>query len=680
MGVDYGFFTALTGPMQQAGNIQAQRDAKAMQKMQLEQQQKQQQLQELDRQQNYQSMFDSANQLAADDLYTKDGFKRQKDVEDLVDWHKNSSGWSDIQAILQQHGSVDNARIYGNLDYYISEYKSSLANNPISIRAKKNKAALEQFHLIGKDSKNNHLITQGAYARYNDFISGKIDNFEFYGGRTDYLDQAGKGLSMADQVDIDEVIATNYSAIIKDMINDVNPSNPQEWAQGLSNEDIRSWVSKELNHDDKSGFFGGEGVYGDQPINTTFSKEIIRSLDATGLTGIRTGGDFFKVRDAGSSFKEMFDGTKVATDWDRLGGYDKNTQVKSYKGATPLFAKGTQLVASGRVVANNPKLETAITEILAGDFGDETKSSRYNPQTRELSNVKSIGLYDSRGHKITDSDIGFDSEFFSIVEESESMDLRLSGYHIALEGKGADGNSFLLTDVSNEEDMEKLRAQYKNTVFDYVMVAELIDDDMISADDAYYKKVEMGQVDIQTLMNEAIDAEDLNNVKTQIATYEQELARKQHVIDNKNRNGAIIQKQMNLPDMASVDELVGVYDQSLSIGLGMANIPSNMAQIAIPLLISDLYTESVQPREYPYDMTPNETDPSKKIIANNNQQYMAYTTKNLKKQLVSGSPQVAEMYKAIKDGTYDIYSQSIMPKKTYGQSRKLSKTISKYKN
>ena len=680
MGVDYGFFKALTGPMQQAGNIQANRDAKAMQQMQLEQQQKQQQLQELDRQKNHQSMFDSSEQAAINDLYTKNGFKRQKDVDDLMDWQKNSSGWGDIQAILQQHGSIDNARIYGNLDYYISEYKSSLANNPISIRAKKNKAALEQFHLIGNDSKNKHLITQGANARYNDFTSGKIDNFEFYGGRTDYLDQAGKGLSMADQVDIDEVIATNYSAIIKDMINDVNPSNPQEWAQGLSNEDIRSWVSKELNYDETSSFFGGEGVYGDQPINTTFSKEIIRSLDATGSTGIRTGGDFFKVRDAGSSFKEMFDGT-VATDWDRLGGYDKNTQVKSYKGATPLFAKGTQLVASGRVVANNPKLETAITEILAGDFGDETKSSRYNSQNRELSNVSMNGLYDSRGHHITDDDIG--STWITgsgSWQESESMDLTLSGYHIALEGKGADGNSFLLTDVSNEEDMEKLRAQYKNTVFDYVMVAELIDGDMISADDAYYKKVEMGQTDIQTLMNEAIDAEDLNNVKTQMATYEQELARKQHVIDNKNRNGAIIQKQMNLPDMASVDELVGVYDQSLSIGLGLANIPSNMAQMAIPLLISDLYTESVQPREYPYDMTPNETDPSKKIIANTNQQYMAYTTKNLKKQLVSGSPQVAEMYKAIKEGTYDIYSQSIMPKKTYGQSRKLSKTISKYKN
>jgi hypothetical protein len=59
---------------------------------------------------------------------------------------------------------------------------------------------------------------------------------------------------------------------------------------------------------------------------------------------------------------------------------------------------------------------------------------------------------------------------------------------------------------------------------------------------------------------------------------------------------------------------------------------------------------------------------------------MAYTTKNLKKQLVSGSPQVAEMFKAIKEGNYDMYSQSIMPKKTYGQSRRLSKSISKYKN
>ena len=130
------------------------------------------------------------------------------------------------------------------------------------------------------------------------------------------------------------------------------------------------------------------------------------------------------------------------------------------------------------MVANNPRLETAITEILAGDFGDENKSSRYNSQNRELSDVKMKDMYDSRGVKITDDDTGLFSQ------TDEAMDLTLSGYHIALEGKGADGNSFLLTDVSNEEDMEKLRGQYKNTVFDYVMVAELIDGDMISADDA----------------------------------------------------------------------------------------------------------------------------------------------------------------------------------------------------
>ena len=671
MGIDYGFFNALTGPMQQAGNIQANRDAKAMQQMQLEQQQKQQQLRELDRQKNQQSMFSQAEQLAIQDLYTKDGFKRQKDVEDLVNWQTNSSGWSDIQGILKQHGSIDNARIYGNLDYYIAE--SNLANNPISIRAKNNKASLEQYHLMAADPANKHLITGGSSSRYKDFTNGTIDNFVFHGGRSDYLNSAAEGMSKADQLDIDEVIATNHSAIIKDMINDVNPSNPQEWAQGLSNEDIRSWVSKELDYNPENSFFGGEGIYGDQEIDSSFSREIIRSLDATGDTGIKTGADFFKVRDAGSSFQEMFDGT-TAKEWDRLGGYNKNKQVKSYKGTFPLLAKGTQLVASGQVFSNNPKLETAITEILAGNFSDENKSTRYNSENRELSDVKMNGLYDSRGHNITGDDIGFFSS------EDESMDLRLTGYHIALEGKGKDGNSFLLTDVSSKDDMEKIRAQYGNTVFDYVMVAELIDDDMISADDAYYKKVEMGQIDVQTLINEAVNSADINDVKTQMVSYEQEVARKQHVINNKNKNGAVIQKQMNLPDAASVDELINVYDQSLSVGLGMASIPSNMSQIAIPLLMSDLYTESVQPRNYPYDMTPNETDPSKKIIANSNQQYMAYSTRNLKKQLVSGNPQVAEMYKAIKEGTYDAYSRSIMPKKTYTQSRRLSKTISKYKN
>lgn len=36
------------------------------------------------------------------------------------------SGWADIQEVLRVHGSVDNARLYGNLTYLLEQYKSKL--------------------------------------------------------------------------------------------------------------------------------------------------------------------------------------------------------------------------------------------------------------------------------------------------------------------------------------------------------------------------------------------------------------------------------------------------------------------------------------------------------------------------------------------------------------------------
>ena len=672
MGLDYGFFNALTGPMKAAGDIQANRDARAMQRMQQEQQIKNQQLQELNRDQAYQQQLSAATNKALQDIYTDNGFARQKDIDDFKNWHTELSGWKNIQDVLREHGSIDNARLNGNLDYLMAEYKANLTDNPISNRIKQNKDALEKYHAAALDAKNKQFITSGQSKRYQQFIDNETDNFVFHGLRSDYLDQASQALSMSDQLDIDEVIGSNYQAIIKDMINDQNPDDPQAFMQSLSQEDIRTWVSRELNYDEASGFFNDKGIYGQKEIDTEFATEMVRSLDAVGSTGIAKGSDYFRNRDQGITFKELFDGT-AAIDWDRLGGYDKNDEMKNYKGMRAPFAKGRQMVGSGRIFANNQMLETAITQSWAGDYGDEAKSSRYNSKSRQVNDVAMQGLYDSRGHKITDSDIA--STWLTGAgswQESETDDLRLTGYHIALEGKNKDGDAFLLTDVSNEADMNKLREQYKDTVFDYVVVAELIDDDMVSHDDAYYKKVDMGDPTIQAALNEKIDSEDINRVKTQMATYEQAAAQKEYNNKRRMASNAILQKQMNLPSVPAVDEFIGAYDQSLSIGLGMANVPSKKIQQAIPLLMADLYVDSQQEREYPVQIG-NQT-------ARNSSEYMALSTQVLKKGLINQSPGVLDMLKAIQEGTYDVYSQSIMPENTYNKSRKLSKQISQYQN
>ena len=94
MAPDYEFFEALTGPIQMAGNIQAQRDAQAMQQQQLAQQQRNMELAQLDKNKAMQKQLTISTEAAAIDLYTKNNFSRQKDIDDFRDWHNTMSGWS----------------------------------------------------------------------------------------------------------------------------------------------------------------------------------------------------------------------------------------------------------------------------------------------------------------------------------------------------------------------------------------------------------------------------------------------------------------------------------------------------------------------------------------------------------------------------------------------------------
>jgi len=681
MAVDFAFFEALTGPMQAAGQIQAQRDQRKQQEFQVMQQQRQMELTQLDKQKGLQDMLSSATEAAKMDLYTKTNFSRQKDIDDFRNWHNTMSGWGDIQEVLRQQGSVDNARLYGNLDYLLEEYKAKLKNNPISRRVNKNKASLELYHAYALDKDgNNKFLTSGSRERYQQFVDGATDNFIFNGPRGDYLNEAIKARSVADNINIDDIIYEdgNYSAIIMDMVNDQNPADPQAYMKALSDQDIRNWVSKELNYYESggTGYFGDKAMYGEKEIDTEFSTELVRSIDATNKTGIYKGSDFFKFRDDGISFKNLFDETS-SKDWDRLGGYDKSTEMRSTKGYGSPFSKGRQVVGSGRVFAYNQGLEDQITMSWAGNYNNEDKTSRYNSKNRQVNDVSMLGLYDASGHKIQDQDIA--SMWITgkdLWQESEKDDLRLTGYHIALEGKNADGDSFLLTDVSSDSDMNKLREKYKNTTFDYVIVGELIDDDL-GPDDAYYKKIDLGDANVQAAINENINSENINRVKGQMASYSQESAHKKHAAKRKLSNSVKLQKQLDLPTDAAVNQVVGAYDQSLTIGLGMANVSATKIQQVMPMIISDLYVNSRQPREYPVVMEQdNQGNPV--MVANNASEYMAYSSQKLKAGLVNNNPSFADMLEAIKTGNYDAYSQSIMKKANYKQSRSISKSISQY--
>ena len=68
------------------------------------------------------------------------------------------------------------------------------------------------------------------------------------------------------------------------------------------------------------------------------------------------------------------------------------------------------------------------------------------------------------------------------------------------------------------------------------------------------------------------------------------------------------------------------------------------------------------------------------MVARNPSEYMAYSTQILKTGLVSNSSNIMDMLKAIQDGNYDMYSQSVLSSKDYKISRKISKSISQYQS
>ena len=680
--VDYGFFEALTGPMQSAGAIQQSRDKQKMQELQLLQQQRQMELNQLNKQAGQQEMLNKATSAALNDLYTKNKFARQKDLDDFRNWHTDMSGWSDIQNVLREHGSVDNARLYGNLDYLMQEYKANLKNNPISQKVNKNKAALELYHSYALDKEgNNKFITRGANQRYNDFVAGKTDNFIFHGPRQDYLSEATKTRTKAESVNLDDIIADNYSSIVVDMVNDINPKDPQSFMQNLSHQDMRLWVGQELKHYASGGidYFGDKALYGEKDIDTEFSTELVRNIDATKATGIRKGSDWFALRDADVSFQDIFEGRvkgfeDISKQWQMLGGYDSSSQTKDYGG---IFTKGRQVVGSGRLFANNRGLEDRVTEAWAGRYNDEDKTPKYSSKKRKVYDIDMVGIYDSFGHKIQDTDTG-DWGGFAAWEEDEKMDLKLNGYHIALEGKNDRGDSFLLTDVDNKKDIEKMRQQYGNVTFDYVVVAELNDWD-VGPDDVYYKKINLGDAHVQATLNKYIKSDRINEVKGQIATYEQRLAQDELAVKRKASNELKLQKYLDLPTTASVPEVIDAYDQTLTVGLGIANVPSSKIQQAVPLILTDLYVNSREAREYPVVMT-RDAKGNPTEVANNSSEYMAYQTKKLKQGLASGDPSFEAMLEAIKTGNYDGYSRQIMNKNLYNSSRRITRSLLKYQN
>tara|TARA_R110002051_G_scaffold203109_1_gene269540 strand:+ start:2170 stop:4191 length:2022 start_codon:yes stop_codon:yes gene_type:complete len=665
---DYGFFEALTGPMQAAGDIQGQREKRKMQQMQMMQQQRQMDLQEVERKKAMQSQLSSAQQAAQQLLYTKNNFSRNKDVDDFRNWHKDLSGWADIQEVLRSHGSVANAQISGNLDYLVAEYKAKLLDNPISRRVNKNKASLELYKSYQLDEGgNDKFLTRLSNTRFNAFVNEETDNFLFTGGRADYLDESTKARYQSDKIDLEEVLRDNYSAVWTDIAREQQLTDKE--AANLSDVDMLSWLEAELHH--KDGYFGEKVLYGEKEMDLDFGSELKSKLNTTKALGIKQGKDYFSNfnLDKKETFHKYFNKQNMGDDWNGWGGYDPNWQTKSYVGTKAMFAKGTQVASSGRVLTNQG-IENTITNLLFN-------GNDYDSKTRELQDVNTSKMFTSRGSQITQEDQAGNWLTAQFYDAEDEMDFTLNGYFVGMKARAKDGTEIILTDVTNESDRKKLINEYGGLTFEPVILAELIDFDYLSHNDAYYKELDLTDASVLMAMNEAIDPSKMNLVAQQTATYKENLANKDREASRTEAAKQKLSKMLNTP-INSVPNLISGYDQTLTVGLGMSGVPAVKIQQVTPMIIADLYVDSQQERTYPHVFNPEEKDPEKLMVAETPGQYMAYSTKILKNGLITGNPAFEGMLKAIKTGEYDVYSQTQINKQNHTSGRRLAKQIIKH--
>ena len=706
MALDFGYWSALTGPMQTAGQRAQNRDAENLQAMQLMQQMKQIQLKNLENTQGLQEQVNASHTAAMNALYDKDKkFRSQKDVEDFKDWQKDLSGWGDIQALLRQYGSVENARLHGNLDYVLQEYKNNVQNNPISQRVSKNQAAIKLYYDgvldEGKGADGTaspfERIPINAHKRYKAWENGETDYFRYSGERKDYLDNPVLDeLSLSQNITLDDIVLHNRVAIQTDMIQDINPDDPKAYLSALTVQDMKTWVAENTGWSQSGGldYFtqGGysQAMYGEAELDTNFSTDLIQALKGVNSTAIKVD-DLLTIKEGGSSFNKEF-AKNHSIDFEFLGGveYNSNTIGPYDRGLTSwtkaAFTKDRQIIASPRIFAR----KNVSDKITAAVFN----TNEYDLQDGMIYDVDMVDLFTSVGHQIkqdeTETILGgedtTDKGLVIMTGESEPRrsDLKLLGYHVVpkVVGKDGDGNptTMLLTNVDNDADLKKIKEHWSDYNIQYTIVAELEDSDSFTYDDQYYKEVDLSDGNVMTAINEKFPKGPWNEVKGELL----DLDKRNKIGAKKNKTQAVLKAKLandlNLPNTAAVDEVVDAYSQNLSVGLLNAGVSNKKTNAVMPMLISDIYLESQKPREYPFIMEKDQNG-RPTIVAETSEQYMAHYAQKLKLGLNTGqNPYFQEMLEAINGGpsAYDIWRKSKLDKSSIGKTNYLSRQMAKY--
>jgi len=651
MAIDYGFWSSLSTGYQSAQDRRATRDAQSMKELQYMQMLQQQQAQRIDQQNKIQLELDNAS--AAAETLLHNSFGRQKDVDDMKKWHKDHSGWSDIKNVIEQYnGDYTQARLYGNLDYYIHQYKMNINNpdsdptkgNPILQRVANNKANLTNYIAAVQSKESQGLVMPGDVDRYNAFISGDTDEFQYAGLRGDWdIATMIQDTDLGKEIDIDTFYSHNMHAILTDMSKDTGidigtlQQNPEA---------VKTWTKDALNWD-------GAPIYGEKKIETSYVNQFLSNMDELpavfaehkGSLGTFTVNDVYDMdqysKGDKSGFSMLLEGRSEETGeaysdiWEMLGGYDENVNPHSKLGGQNWIA-GHQLMGSGQILTD-PALQNAV---LKAHYGDS-----YFAEGKTINDIKVHGLYTEHGHMVTDddlSDTGWERGMevggtgaavgatvgavsgggvfswltapigaaiggvvggaagylgFNPYGEEEEMDLNYNGTYLGfrvrvLNDQTGKEESFLITRDSDQSDIDKIKENYGNMPVEVVMINELIDTDYTTSDDMYYDVIDLNNIAFRQQMDAMTDSESLSKVYNESLSYETKQANAAYYTKKQaalNQNMADIYTDGNteiLPQVANT------YQSSVSTSLVVGGVSAENAHLTSPMVMSWLLSES----------------------------------------------------------------------------------------
>ena len=716
MAIDYGYWSALSTGYQSSQDRKRERDAQSMREIQMLQMLQTQQAQRIDQQNKIQQELDNAA-LSATQLLNS-SFGRQKDIDDMKKWHSEHSGWQDIKNVIQQYnGDYTQARLYGNLDYYINQYKMNINNphadptqgNPILRRVANNKANLTNFIAAQQNAETKDLLMPGDLDRYQAFISGETDEFDFRGIRGDWdITTMMADTDLGQEIDLDTFYAHNMHAILSDMSKDTGidmgtlQNNPEA---------VKTWIKDALN-------WTGEPVYGEKKVDTSYRLRFKSNLDEMpGLFAKYKGSaQPFTVKEVleldekygegdVSGFARLLEGRGMEGEaysdiWAMLGGYEQGDTPHSKLGGTNVIA-GHQLMASGRILTD-PALQTAVLKSMYGD--------NYFADGQSVNSLSVHGLYTETGTMVTDDDIsgtwwqrgvevgaasavtgagigavtgpgalvaggvsgavGFAGGAlgFNPFGEGEEMDLKYNGTYLgfrvhAVDSQTGNMTSFLLTRDSDESDISKIKEQYGNMSVEVVMVNELIDTDYTTSDDMYYDVVDINNLSFIENMEKFTDSESLSKVYNQDLSYEQKQKNEAFYIQRKE---ALTQDLANIYTEGNTNilpEVAGTYKSSIETGLVVGGVSAETSSLTSPIVMSWLLTEAN--KESGGDMKKTN-------------EIMQLATSELSGML--GQSQNAELAEALKKGPkafMNWYSKNT-DKETFDKFKKINKSWSQY--